>query len=495
MKNIRSYKKWNILAYIGILGMLLACADHMLQGDGNSGNNRQDNKNEELTMPIAKLWFENNYTPVITTRTISGEEWLCKPRWDEAEEYNRMQYEVVETPIYTHGAYLILDNDTESHWQSDKKQSYIRNNAHLVVLLNKKTKETKSFIMVFIGTYEYLKNTRTIGKNNYLYRQPDFSGSVLFYEINGTFINGWRYSEGKIIASLSKIANIEKEAKSSNAATRSIDGCKTVCYPIYGPSPECDGQTMDDIEFGTGAPDPFCSTVFLGYECMEDCYVPGEGDSGGSSSGEAGSTSPKTELLNKINGKKSTLTDNEKKDLEKALSLMNAEAAWKDIYNTLVEYNIRINFRIDSTIEGESKEEYDGTDRLILFASKEKINSDILKKEIFHTLQHFYYGTDFNDPNKKFTFEYEAHAFPDIDAVLEFGNNLDSRSSLFSTDFSPLFKSAVDNLMNSVIEARCFDDDQYMLYEKAGKIWKPLNYHGEFDSNIQPMILYNIFKK
>ena len=82
MKNIRSYKKWNILAYIGILGMLLACADHMLQGDGNSGNNRQDNKNEELTIPIAKLWFENNYTPVIATRTISGEEWLYKPRWD-----------------------------------------------------------------------------------------------------------------------------------------------------------------------------------------------------------------------------------------------------------------------------------------------------------------------------------------------------------------------------------------------------------------------------
>ena len=34
-------------------------------------------------------------------------------------------------------------------------------------------------MMTFVGTYEYLKKTRTIGKNGYLYRQPDFSGAVL----------------------------------------------------------------------------------------------------------------------------------------------------------------------------------------------------------------------------------------------------------------------------------------------------------------------------
>lgn len=44
MKNIRFYRKWNILVYIGILCMLLACADHMLQGDGNSEANQQNQK-------------------------------------------------------------------------------------------------------------------------------------------------------------------------------------------------------------------------------------------------------------------------------------------------------------------------------------------------------------------------------------------------------------------------------------------------------------------
>ena len=65
MKNIRFYRKWNILVYIGILCMLLACADHMLQGDGNSEANQQNQKNEELTISVAKAWFEKNYAPVI----------------------------------------------------------------------------------------------------------------------------------------------------------------------------------------------------------------------------------------------------------------------------------------------------------------------------------------------------------------------------------------------------------------------------------------------
>lgn len=35
-------------------------------------------------------------------------------------------------------------------------------------------------MMTFVGTYEYLRKTRAIGNNGYLYRQPDFSGAVLF---------------------------------------------------------------------------------------------------------------------------------------------------------------------------------------------------------------------------------------------------------------------------------------------------------------------------
>ena len=60
MKNIRFYRKWNILVYIGILCMLLACADHMLQGDGNSEANQQ---NQLLQHELVAV--KNGYTNLI----------------------------------------------------------------------------------------------------------------------------------------------------------------------------------------------------------------------------------------------------------------------------------------------------------------------------------------------------------------------------------------------------------------------------------------------
>lgn len=54
MKNIGKCKKWRILACIGILCMLFACADHMLQDDERSTTRRSKNKNRELTSSAAK---------------------------------------------------------------------------------------------------------------------------------------------------------------------------------------------------------------------------------------------------------------------------------------------------------------------------------------------------------------------------------------------------------------------------------------------------------
>lgn len=54
MKNIEKSKKWRILAGIVILGMLFACADHMLQDTGEQTTKPPKNQNEELTASAAQ---------------------------------------------------------------------------------------------------------------------------------------------------------------------------------------------------------------------------------------------------------------------------------------------------------------------------------------------------------------------------------------------------------------------------------------------------------
>ena len=83
------------------------------------------------------------------------------------------------------------------------KADYIRNTTKMVVLKDLVTNKTRSFIMVFVGSYDYLTRSRNMGRNSYLYREPDYDGMVLYYAINGTFINGWRYSNGKLVGYIS----------------------------------------------------------------------------------------------------------------------------------------------------------------------------------------------------------------------------------------------------------------------------------------------------
>lgn len=128
------------------------------------------------------------------------------------------------------------------------KSKFIRNTAKIVVEKDKLTGRIRSFVMIFIGSYDYLKKTKSMEKNTYLYRQPDFDGSVLFYEINGTFINGWKYEKGKIVASIApKIDEENGGPKENNATSRAIvEDCTDYCYTVY--DEECYEETWYDYD-------------------------------------------------------------------------------------------------------------------------------------------------------------------------------------------------------------------------------------------------------
>lgn len=152
-------------------------------------------------------------------------ELAIKPYWDKAKESNRGRFEVVETPTLSKGMHIILDEETTKHWQPGMKADYIRNTTKMVVLKDLVTNKTQSFIMVFVGSYDYLTRSRNMGRNSYLYREPDYDGMVLYYAINGTFINGWRYSNGKLVGYISPSYNEQGE---SSVQTRGYYDCHYV---------------------------------------------------------------------------------------------------------------------------------------------------------------------------------------------------------------------------------------------------------------------------
>lgn len=128
---------------------------------------KQDrHKNTELTKSAARQWYEANYEPVVATRANYEGTTVCmmKPKWENAKESNRRRYEVVEMPILVHGGRIMLDAEIAQKWKPGMKSKFIRNTAKIVVEKDKLTGRTRSFVMIFIGSYDYLKKTKSMEK-------------------------------------------------------------------------------------------------------------------------------------------------------------------------------------------------------------------------------------------------------------------------------------------------------------------------------------------
>ena len=112
-----------------------------------------------------------------------------------------------------------MDRETMEKYK-DTERGKIRNISRMVIIKNLETGEIINFVMHIVGTYDYLMKAKHFEDNSYLYRAPDLSGSVYFYEPEGGLVNGWQYKDGKIVATISQGTEEGLEMQ-ANADTRS----------------------------------------------------------------------------------------------------------------------------------------------------------------------------------------------------------------------------------------------------------------------------------
>lgn len=267
--------KGNRLMFIILAVLCLciyACYDGVDFPSGKSSRSgKSKKKNKELTTAIARQWFEANMTPVVTMRSSEAKDVqaaMVKPKWEDAYEANRGKYEVVQTPILTRGRRMFVDAETQSEFEKIRGQKYLRNAARMVIRKDLKTGEIRSFITVFVGSLEYMKKSKRMGRNSYLYRETNFDGKVLFFEPNGGLINGWKYRNGKIVA---KIMPLSEDAKF--IITR---GWVEECYTEtdYELTEECHDEVSiePDEEFGDAwVVEHVCDEVWTPIE-YQVCY-------------------------------------------------------------------------------------------------------------------------------------------------------------------------------------------------------------------------------
>lgn len=280
-KNFKQYR-WYLIVLLCGFSLFFSCTNDLWEYQDNSLHHvkKSKNKNEELTISAAQQWYEANFAPVVTTRSSSNDSTnrMMKPYWEKAKESNRNRYEVVELPIRTKGGHLILDAETAQKCKSGEFSKFIRNTAKIVIERDTQTGRTRSFVMIFVGSYNYLKKTRSMGKNTYLYRQPDFDGSVLFFEINGTFVNGWQYENGKIVAT---IAPKQKEVTTDSVSVQTralVEDCEDLCFTYSDEECVEESWAEEDDEYGFSFGTTVSCYPIYYEECTTHCTYYDDGE-------------------------------------------------------------------------------------------------------------------------------------------------------------------------------------------------------------------------
>ncbi|MDR1714488.1 MAG: hypothetical protein LBS20_01435, partial [Prevotella sp.] len=129
----------------------------------------------------------------------SSDEISYKPSGNLAELFTDELWYAVESPLDFGDRNLMImtpevNNYAETHGDNAAKQEM-----KLVVLRNKETGETYSFIMAVVPELDYmLRKGDELDKSTYLSPNSDFDGYIFFYTLDGELINGWLYKGGKV---------------------------------------------------------------------------------------------------------------------------------------------------------------------------------------------------------------------------------------------------------------------------------------------------------
>ena len=129
-----------------------------------------------------------------------------KPDWEKATVSSNAKERVVETYLYMKGGLIFGLPETKQKFDETGDKRYMNTSSYtrLVIKTRLDNGETDGFFMSVVSSVEYLELTdfKPFGKVGYIDRDKRFSGQIKFHNLDGEFVNGWVYKNGKIVSSL-----------------------------------------------------------------------------------------------------------------------------------------------------------------------------------------------------------------------------------------------------------------------------------------------------
>ncbi|PWK80370.1 hypothetical protein LX99_00836 [Mucilaginibacter oryzae] len=199
---------------------------------------RKGNKEPaRLPAPLndAKSWYESVY-PANSGNSLQNQaagksrdlsQWI-KPDWQHPVMYNRYGQSVIEMPVDPEAKF-------GSSYQLNKKRcnpAYSRS----YYLLMTDGKKREAYILTIIADSAYINNDLSkLDHNTYRKHDPDFSGTILYFTPRGSYLGGYGYRNGQLMASGTEDTDTNKTPRVQNVNTGRLiaNTVKQVCTDWY----------------------------------------------------------------------------------------------------------------------------------------------------------------------------------------------------------------------------------------------------------------------
>ena len=192
---MRKRNLWQLLSLFLLTGIIYACTK----------DNDEDSSSKETLPPEvaeAKAWFESQtqvkdgllpWKPV-----AGGKETVLTPDWRWVFSSEDSNYKMVEVHVEEAEPLNCVTAECSEKYRQTGDKRYLASMIRLVIRTHKDTKVKDGFIMLAFPDLSYLEAHKDNPLNgvSYLKRPSDFSGMVIFYDMNSEFVNGWIYQEG-----------------------------------------------------------------------------------------------------------------------------------------------------------------------------------------------------------------------------------------------------------------------------------------------------------
>ncbi len=347
-----------------------------------------------FTLEQAQAWYGSDNFGILTLKSgsINSNAIGIKPDWCNSIQSQNTREDLFEVGLWMTGGFGFADEKSYKEWTDMKDPVSIGSLTRMVFLKSKDDGKILNFLMTIVGDNNYHHDKASqLSKNSYLSKEKNFSGYVFYHDLNGNFVNGWKYEKGSVVAKTTMIkgGNIPTQLKLATTCTEStIYVWMTICKEWYQTSNTYEGAILH-TECTT---DYFPVTVT---SCTGDGNGGGSGTTGGGSTGGYTPTptpppsapAPDTKL-SKIENVNS-LDQTQKNLLETALNeLINLGCLGAASYNNLVQTGTKINFAVG----GGETASYDPSIKTLTFFNTASITSGNLQEELFHAAQDAYYA-------------------------------------------------------------------------------------------------------